>query len=147
MATKKLTTRPLRITTPVNALEKQRAERIAKDEGFSNVGDLVRQLLAKHHGERLKKAKAKKARAAKKKGSLRSLATSPGLKSRNSLPLGTSSRTAKPSRASSTRKRTGSSTASSASKKTLNRGAVAVASSKVGRPSSRSTKGRTAANR
>jgi len=149
--TKKITkakkvVRQLRLTTTVSPVEKQRAEKIAKEEGFESVGDLVRALISERHKIRVKKAKAKRERAAKKKASLRHAPPSLAAKSRNPLPLRNPALAAKPTRTSSTRKRTSSSTASSTAKKALNGGVVATARNSRN-PATGTTKLRAAANR
>ena len=96
----------LRLTTPVNAAEKQRAVREAREAKIS-VPELIRQLLAERHAARRKKAAAKKVRDAKKTGATRSRFV-------NSAALAT-----KPSRTVGTRKRATNSTARRAPKKSL----------------------------
>jgi hypothetical protein len=133
------------ISVRVTAQQKKLAETIGRHEGHLNFSELFIDLIAERHKKLLKQKAAKKARAAKK-ASLRS--TLPGLpaKSRRLLTLRNSSASSKPSRTSSTRKRTGSSTARSTTNKALNGGVVAAPSRKVGRTAGRTTKNRTAAN-
>lgn len=137
MAKEKKTVRKLRLTTPVNPLEKQRAEKIAKAEGFDSVAELVRKLLSERH-----KARALAKKEAKLLGS-----SLPALKLGKTLALGSTRRTAKPARSGSARKRTSGSTASSTPKKLLNGRVVTATGKNVGRPAGRTAKRSAAANR
>ena len=157
MIKSKKTTRPLRVTTTMNALEKGRAEKIAKDEGYSSVGDLLRMLVAKHHTERLAVKKKARERAAKRKAlvskSLRVSATSlPAVKSGNPLALRNSrSGTSKAPTSKSARSKTASSTAKNGTtrrptKKPRNRGVVLVAPGNASRSTNKRSSARTPSN-
>lgn len=126
MTTTKKGSRQLRLTTPVNALEKQRAERIARDEGYNSVAELVRELLAFRHNARLKKLAEKKRRNASK--GVKKANKSSARLTKNTLPLRKSATAIKPSRSTSAGKRSSSRSTRSTTKNPHKRRIVAAGS-------------------
>ena len=125
--------RQLRLTTPVNAKEKKIAERLARDEGYPSVAELVRQLIADRHERRMKLRRAKKERDAKKKASGRSAT--------KLLSLGKTGASTKPSRSNTASNRASRRTTSRTTKKAGKRRVVSAAGN-----TSRTTGNRTKAS-
>jgi len=135
---KKETKRQVRLVAQVTESEKKRAEKLARDEGFASVSDLVRKLLSERHQLRLKKAKAKKA-------SPRPSSSRLAAKTGNPLALGNARLASKPSRSRGTSKRARKSAANGTSSKALKNRVVATGSS-ISNRSRRSTKASASSN-
>jgi len=133
--------RQLRLTTPVNSREKKIAERLARDEGYPSVAELVRQLIAERHQKRMKRIAAKKER--EKNGTRKTS----GRGATKRLPLSKSRASSKPSRPNTTSNGTRKRSADRSPKKTLHHGLVTAAHGNIANASGNGAKTSSPADR
>jgi hypothetical protein len=133
--------RQLRLTTPVNSREKKIAERLARDEGYPSVAELVRQLIAERHQKRMKRLAAKKER--EKNGAKKAS----GRGATKLLPLGKAGASAKPSRSKTSGNRTRRSSTNRPSSKSPKNRVVAVSHGNIAHATGNRSKTSSSTNR